>query len=99
MMASQSTAAGCGQVNKKSYGFNQHVSPGIAMWSVKIGVATAGKRNPRKRTRPAAMEDAEEGRPTMECIQPKRNSQTGPKARRRDAYSPPASGIIAPSSA
>src|SRR5229473_2754627 len=98
MMASQSTASGWPQVKTKSYGFSQPVSPGIAMCNVRIGVATAGKRNPRKRTNPAAIEDAEEGRPTMECIQPKRNPHTGPKPRRRYAYSPPASGIIAPNS-
>src|SRR6266851_5413186 len=51
MMASQRTASGCAQVKTKSYGFSQLVSPGIAMWSVKIGVATTGRRNPRKRTK------------------------------------------------
>src|ERR1700682_4660028 len=99
MMASHSTASGCAQVKTKSYGFTQLVSPGIAMCSVKIGVATTGKRNLRKRTNPAAIEDAEEGRPTMEGIQTKRNPHTGPKPRRRYAYSPPASGIIATSCA
>jgi len=53
------------------------------MWTVKSGVAIVGKKKLRKRIIPAAMEAAEEGRPTMECIQPKRNPQTGEKPRRR----------------
>ena len=69
------------------------------MCQVKIGAATAGRKNPTKRIIPAAMDDVEEGRPTMECIQPNRKPQAGPKPRRRYAYSPPASGIAAPSSA
>src|SRR5271169_2020131 len=71
----------------------------MAMCTVKSGAATAGKKKLRKRIIPAAIEAAEEGRPTMECIQPNRKPQTGLNPRRRYAYSPPASGIAAPSSA
>src|SRR5580704_3216180 len=71
----------------------------MAMCSVKMGVATTGRRNPRNRTSPAAIEDNDDGRPTIECIQPNRNPHRGPNPRRKYAYSPPASGIAAPNSA
>src|SRR5215472_4184049 len=71
----------------------------MAMRHVKIGVATAGIKNPTKRIIPAAIDEADDGRPTMECIQPNKKPQAGPKPRRRYAYSPPASGMAAPSSA
>src|SRR6202140_2387298 len=69
------------------------------MCTLKIGVATAGIRKLTKRIMPAEMDASELGLPTIECIQPKRKPYTGPNARRRYAYSPPASGMAAPSSA
>src|SRR5579864_9303180 len=99
MMPSHTTASGCAHVNTKSYGLIHPPKPGTKMCQVKMGVAITGTRNPRNRTRPAAMDAKEEGRPTIECIQPNRNPQAGPKPRRKYAYSPPASGIAAPSSA
>ena len=69
------------------------------MCTVKSGAATAGKKKLRKRIIPAAIEETEEGLPTIECIQPKRKPQSGPNPRRRYAYSPPASGMAAPNSA
>ena len=53
------------------------------MCQVKIGAATAGRKNPMKRIMPAAMEAAEDGRPTIECIQPNINPHAGPNPRRR----------------
>src|SRR5208337_1893735 len=96
---SQNTASGCAQVNAKSYGLIHAVRPGIARCTVKIGAATAGRKKLRKRIIPAAIEAAEAGRPTIECIHPNKNPQTCPNPRRKYAYSPPASGIAAPSSA
>src|SRR5262249_5569366 len=96
MTMSHSTATGCAQVKAKSYGFSA-ANPGKC--NVKIGVATAGIRKLRKRAMPAAIDAIDDGRPTIECIQPNANPQTGPNPRRRYAYSPPASGIAAPSSA
>src|SRR5712691_4080418 len=96
MIASHKTATGCAHVNTKSYGF----SPANAgRCNVKIGAATAGIKKLANRAMPAAIDAIEDGRPTMECIQPNMNPHCGPKARRRYAYSPPASGIAAPSSA
>src|ERR1700758_3772561 len=69
------------------------------MSEVKIAAPAPGMKNPMNRIIPAAIEDWDEGRPTIECIQPKRNPHLGPKPRRRYAYSPPASGIAAPNSA
>src|ERR1700676_2714701 len=69
------------------------------MCKVKNGAETAGIKNPIKPITPAAIDDADDGRPTIECIQPKRNPHAGPKPRRKYAYSPPASGIAAPNSA
>src|SRR5271163_2448271 len=71
----------------------------MTMCTVKSGAATAGKRKLRNLISPAAIEDRELGRPTMECIQPKRKPHSGPNPRRKYAYSPPASGIMAPNSA
>src|SRR5258707_68175 len=48
---------------------------------------------------PAEIEANELGRPTIECIHPNKNPHCGPNPRRRYAYSPPASGMAAPSSA
>src|SRR5580698_5973742 len=56
-------------------------------------------RKLEKRANPAAIDAAELDSPTVECIQPKRNPQTGPRPRRRYAYCPPASGSAAPNSA
>src|ERR1035438_9945127 len=69
------------------------------MCNVKIGVAITGKRKPRNRTNPAAIEDNDDGLPTIECVHPNKNPHPGPNPRRRYAYSPPASGIAAPNSA
>ena len=69
------------------------------MCTVKIGAATAGRKNARKRIIPAAIDAADDGRPTIECIHPNKYPHTGPNPRRRYAYSPPASGIAAPNSA
>src|SRR5579862_7617833 len=66
---------------------------------VKSGAATAGIRKLKKRAIPAAIEAIDDGRPTIECIHPKINPHCGPNPRRKYAYSPPASGIAAPSSA
>src|ERR1700746_3727575 len=96
MMTSHKTATGCAHVNTKSYGFSP-ANAGIC--KVKIGAATAGIRKLANRAIPAAIDDIEDGLPTMECIQPNINPHCGPKPRRRYAYSPPASGIAAPSSA
>src|SRR6266849_5267435 len=96
MIASHKTATGCAHVNTKSYGF----SPANAgRCNVKIGAATAGIKKLANRAMPAAIDAIEDGRPTMECIQPNMNPHCGPKARRKYAYSPPASGIAAPNSA
>src|SRR5438552_18074034 len=97
MAMSQTTASGCAHVKTKSYGLIQCAMPGRC--SVKIGAPMLGRRYARKRTPPAAMDAAEAGRPTMECIQPKRNPHVGPNPRHKYAYSPPASGIAAPNSA
>ncbi len=59
------------------------MKPGIAMCQVKIGAPTAGIKNPMKPIIPAAMEDWDDGRPTIECIQPKRNPHLGPRPRRK----------------
>src|SRR5690349_9931586 len=97
MMTSHNTATGWAQVKTKSYGLIQPANP--EKCRVKRGVPTAGIRKLRKRAIPAAMEAMEAGRPTIECIHPKMKPQVGPKPRRRYAYSPPASGMAAPSSA
>src|SRR5260221_1015805 len=96
MTITHNTATGCAQVKTKSYGF----SPARAgTCNVNNGVATAGIKKLANRAMPAAMEAMDDGRPTIECIQPKVNPQAGPKPRRKYAYSPPASGIAAPNSA
>src|ERR1700742_3725666 len=95
----QHTASGCAHVNTKSYGAIHCVSPGTAMCKVKIGAPTAGIKNPRNLTSPAPIDDSDEGLPTIECIHPNKKPHTGPNPRRKYAYSPPASGIIAPNSA
>src|SRR5256885_9981086 len=79
MTMSHTTASGCAHVKAKSYGLIQCAMPGRC--SVKIGAPMLGRRYARKRTPPAAMDAAEAGRPTMECIQPKRNPHVGPKPR------------------
>src|SRR5713101_179506 len=96
MIASHKTATGCAHVNTKSYGFS---SANAGRCNVKIGAATAGIKKLANRAMPAAIDAIEDGRPTMECIQPNMNPHCGPKARRKYAYSPPASGIAAPNSA
>src|SRR4029077_5972962 len=90
---SENTAKGCAQVNTKSYGGIHCVSLGMAMCTVKMGAATAGRKNARKRIIPAAIDAADDGLPTIECIHPNKYPHTGPNPRRRYAYSPPASGI------
>src|SRR5580692_1733504 len=69
------------------------------MCMVKIGAPIAGTRKLRNRTNPAPIDASDDGLPTIECIQPNKNPHSGPNPRRKYAYSPPASGIIAPSSA
>src|ERR1700722_3858198 len=95
----QNTASGCAHVNAKSYGAIQCVRPGTAICIVKIGPPIAGTRKLRNLTSPAPIEASDDGLPTIECIQPNKNPHSGPNPRRKYAYSPPASGIIAPSSA
>src|ERR1700693_2056304 len=90
------TAVGCAQVNTKSYGLPVM---GLVMCHEKIGRARAGMTKPENRAKPAAIEAAELDSPTVECIQPKRNPQTGPRPFRKYAYWPPASGSAEPSSA
>src|SRR5215469_9318225 len=96
MISSHSTAIGCAQVNVKSYALSP-ATPGKC--KVNSGAATAGIRKLKNRAIPAAIEAIDDGRPTIECIQPKRNPHCGPNPRLKYAYSPPASGIAAPSSA
>src|ERR1700724_1138918 len=93
---SVTTARGCAHVKTNS---ERSCRNGTEICNEKIGAATAGPKKPKKRSSPAAREDIEAGRPTMECIHPNKKPQTGPKPRRKYAYSPPASGIAAPSSA
>src|ERR1700733_1955303 len=90
------TAVGCAQVKTKSYGLPLK---GSVTCQIKIGAAMAGIRKLRNRANPAAIDDDEEVSPTVECIQPNRNPQTGLRPLLRYAYCPPASGIAAPSSA
>ena len=49
------------------------------MCTVKIGAATAGRKKLRKRIIPAAIEAADAGRPTIECIHPNRISPHRPE--------------------
>src|SRR5581483_6149341 len=86
MTTSQPTASGCAHVNTKSYGLIQPVKPGTAICTVNSGAATAGIRKLMNRMIPAAIEDAEAGLPTIECIHPNRNPHTGPNPRRMYAY-------------
>src|ERR1700680_4993378 len=97
MTTIDSTASGCAQVKTNSAWWAG--KKGNRRWNACSGAATEGIKNPQKRRSPAAIEATDAGRPTIECIQPNRNPQTGPKPRRRYAYSPPASGIIDPNSA
>src|ERR1700678_4150625 len=90
------TASGCAQVKIKSYGLPEK---GTVKCQVKSGSPIAGIKKLEKRAKPAAIEAAELDSPTVECIQPKRNPQTGPSPFRKYAYCPPASGNAAPSSA
>src|SRR6202789_3075314 len=89
-------AAGCDQVNTKSEGAPLK---GSVKCQEKRGTASAGIKKLVNRAKPAAIEAAELDSPTVECIQPKRNPQTGPSPFRKYAYCPPASGNAAPSSA
>src|ERR1700683_2195231 len=89
-------AVGCAHVNTKSEGAPLNAS---VKCHEKMGIASAGIRKLVNRAKPAAMDAAELDSPTVECIQPKRKPQTGPRPLRKYAYCPPASGIAAPSSA
>src|ERR1700754_4841758 len=99
MATIHNTASGCAHVKTKSYGAIHRVSPGTAMCKVKIGPPIAGIKNPKNLTSPAPIDDSDDGLPTIECIHPNKNPHSGPNPRRKYAYSPPASGIIAPNSA
>src|SRR5271155_44037 len=90
------TASGCAQVKTKSYGLPEK---GTVRCHEKSGKPIAGIRKLENRAKPAAIDAAELDSPTVECIQPKRKPQTGPRPFRKYAYCPPASGNAAPSSA
>src|ERR1700677_1113724 len=90
------TASGWAHVKTKSYGLPEK---GTVRCHEKSGKPIAGIRKLENRAKPAAIDAAELDSPTVECIQPKRKPQTGPRPFRRYAYCPPASGKAAPSSA
>src|ERR1043166_7315508 len=59
----------------------------------------SGRKNPRYEANPTATNAREAGLMTTAAPQPYKYPHTGPKARRRETYWPPALGIAAPSPA